>query len=188
MRVFIGIKINDRIIKRIQAIHTAVIAKEGELQGVKWVEGENIHLTLAFLGEIDDQSAADICSRVTMICQRHREFVLKFSGAGVFGDPARVLWVGLKDVPAELVDIYEYIGAMCDEFGIGRDCREFDPHVTICRVKTRKSGHKLIDFVKDQQFGDFGEQVIDSIYVCSSQLTETGPVYVCLAKCRLGQA
>ncbi|MHC4737222.1 MAG: RNA 2',3'-cyclic phosphodiesterase [Planctomycetota bacterium] len=132
---------------------------------VKWVNPENVHLTLKFLGEIRDEQVVDVCNIVKEVAGRHNSFELGIESVGHFGGrSARVLWVGT---------------------GEGREKRAYSGHLTLCRVRNPKAGFKLVQIV--EQYKDFkvGIMPADSVLVYQSELTPAGPIYTVLSENKL---
>jgi 2'-5' RNA ligase len=96
MRVFIAIDIDERIRKDLGNLQDELRNKvDIKKSDVKWVNPDNIHLTLKFLGEIKDVQAVDVCNITKEVASRHKNFELALEKVGHFGGrSARVLWVG----------------------------------------------------------------------------------------------
>ncbi|MEW6218436.1 MAG: RNA 2',3'-cyclic phosphodiesterase [Thermodesulfobacteriota bacterium] len=109
------------------------------LPGVHWVETEQLHLTLRFVGEVDDPMFRALRARLAEI--QAPAFSLGLTGLGTFpprGTP-RVLWVGLTPVP-ELFALQAQIEAMVQAGGLPAEERPFTPHITLARLRPEE-GH-----------------------------------------------
>ena len=123
MRVFIAIDINERIRKALGDLQERIRGdcdfKKGE---VKWVRPEAIHLTLKFLGEIEDTKAVEVCNIVKSAALEHESFDLDIEGVGSFGGKnARVLWVGTGSGSDKLCRLAEDIEERFTSAGWGRE-------------------------------------------------------------------
>src|SRR5436305_8279934 len=76
---------------------------------VKWVEKDNLHVTLLFLGEVDDRTLPAVCRAVALVAGRHEGFTLAVEGVGCFPNPRRprVVWAGVGAGTRELVALHE---------------------------------------------------------------------------------
>lgn len=108
------------------------------LPPARWVVPENYHLTLFFLGEIDDSRAAAVAARLGRVFERHTAFALELEGGGCFPPrrPARVVWVGLAETSgrAALGELQADAAAALREL-MGSDDRSFHPHLTVARCR-----------------------------------------------------
>ena len=107
--------------------------------GLRWTRREAWHVTLAFLGEVDEAGAARLTPRLERAARRHREVGLAFAGAGAFPSPARanVLWSGLSGDRRALARLAESAAAGARRAGTpppGKD-RRFQPHLTLARCR-----------------------------------------------------
>jgi len=116
-----------------QAMRTRLSLLRGPIAGAKWVEPENMHITVRFAGDIDERTAdelADLLADVSI-----EPFAVSIAGAGAFGgrDP-RVLWAGVKAGP-ELDALYRANERVARAVGLDPDARDFRPHVTLARMR-----------------------------------------------------
>ena len=100
-----------------------------------WVPKDRMHVTLRFIGHVDDTRAGDI-TKVLAPPLRHAAFEAVVQGAGVFPDrrPPRVVWAGLASGRDDLVTLAREVDARLAPF-IGGDSEELTPHLTLARVK-----------------------------------------------------
>jgi 2'-5' RNA ligase len=182
MRCFIAIDIDEEIIKKIGGLQDE-LRRKTNLKGrqVKWVESSNIHLTLKFLGEVRDASISGVCGLVDEAAEGHKGFDIEIGRLGVFGRPARVLWVGTGE-SASLLNIQEDIEQRFRGAGWGGDNRKFSGHLTLCRIKSAGAGRKLERLVDDYRDFQCGVSAVDSICVYKSDLTSAGPVYTLISR------
>jgi len=110
------------------------------VRGAKWLDFEQFHLTLRFIGEVDGAVFADIASALTAIATPVLE--LRFAGLGAWGDRRRahVLWAGVAP-NAALDTLQAKIENALMRAGIAPSLRKFHPHVTLARLKGAPNGH-----------------------------------------------
>jgi 2'-5' RNA ligase len=187
MRVFIAIDINDKIRKAIADLQKQLDSKLDIKRGdVKWVEPDNIHLTLKFLGEIEDEQAAEVCEISKQVAEAHKNFTLNIESVESFGGrSAKVVWVGAGKGADELIGLQKDLDGRLEEAGYPKDEREFSAHLTLCRVRNPKAGFKLADVCRE--FADYklGSISVDAVRVYQSQLTPKGPIYTVLGNYKL---
>jgi 2'-5' RNA ligase len=187
MRVFIAIDIDEQIragISRLQQqLQNKADIKKGD---VKWVEPDNIHLTLKFLGEIKDEQSVDVCNIVKEVAGIHSSFELAVESVGCFGGrSAKVLWVGLGEGSNNLLQLQKDLDEQLALAGWLPESREFSGHLTLCRVKNPKAGFKLAAMIEDYKDFKLGTMSADSVCVYESQLTPSGPIYTVLGEYKM---
>ena len=175
MRVFIAVDIDDQKI----ISHIVSIGREIKASGahVKLVEPENIHITLKFLGEIQEKDLEIVNSIVSESVEGIKKFYINMVGVGAFPTPKnpRVIWVGVSEGAQELTNLAVKVSSQLERLGFRKENRPFSPHVTICRVKRYNPRLKeLIKRYEDQEFGKF---LVKEVRVKQSKLTPQGPIY-----------
>lgn len=130
MRLFIAVDPGEACRQRIAAVVGAVRATTS---GVRWVRESQLHVTLAFFGEMDDLRVEDVGRRIRDAVSRHASFTALVAGAGVFPDwrRARVVWLGLGEGPLTMLG--EDIHKACEDAGFPQD-HAFRAHLTIGRM------------------------------------------------------
>lgn len=172
MRVFIAVEIPSGVREQIVKI-MARLQRSGA--DVKWVEDINLHFTLKFLGEIDEQKVGILEKELSRTVADIKSFGIEIKGLGSF---ERVVWVG-SGVGAEgLKDLAKKIENLTVGMKIAkREEREFVPHIAIGRIRGHKNLKNLqaeIEKVKSSEFGGFE---VESLVVMKSTLTPRGPIY-----------
>jgi len=187
MRVFIAIDIDEVIRKDLADLQSELQCKAALKKGdVKWVEPENIHLTLKFLGEIKDDKVAEVCNIVKDVATRYKSFEVEVESVGAFGGrSARVLWVGAGLRNENLLRLQTDLEQRLAAAGWPPEARQFSGHLTLCRVKRPAAGITLAQMVETYQDFKLGTTLVDSLCVYQSQLTPKGPVYTVLGNYKL---
>ena len=131
MRLFIAIEFPDDIKAALGQLRV-------DIPGARWVATEQIHLTLAFLGEVEDAAVEPLTRALAHV--RIPEFRLRFGGAGCFPSRQRprVLWAGLQPEP-RLNDLVDRIRSTVLACTIPQEERRFSPHITLARLKLEPS-------------------------------------------------
>jgi len=180
MRTFIAIEIEPSIREKISNL-----IRELEKVGAKvgWVKKESIHLTLKFLGEIEERKVRDVSEKLKLISSKIKPFRIKVEGTGWFPEKShnpRVLWIGVR-YPETLKILWEEIEKEMEKIGFKREEREFSPHITIGRVKGNGSIQKVIDSLKKHEVL-FGEMDVKGITIFQSILKPDGAEYIPIEK------
>jgi len=177
----IGKTIRDRLITLQETLGRAAA-------DVKWVEPENLHVTLLFLGEVDDRELPAICRAAQEAVADLPAFPLSIEGAGCFPNPRRprVLWVGVGQGLQEVVAIHDAMEGKLLELGCyRREERKFTPHITLGRVKQDDSGEDLSMALQRKADWEGGSIDVREVLVMSSELTSQGPIYTVLSRAPL---
>ena len=105
----------------------------GGLPGGRWIDVENYHLTLRFIGDVEGHVADEIANALDRV--RRRAFSLTLSGVGAFGSKKpHALWAGVMASP-DLNALQAEIERICQRLGLPPDARKFMPHVTLARLR-----------------------------------------------------
>lgn len=140
---------------------------------IKWVKVENMHITLKFLGDIDEPQQADISRTVKQITGQHEIFTVNLKDIGCFPDPKypRVLWVGVEKGSEELCTLAREIDEQLVRLGFRKEKR-FHPHLTIARMrKPCVVDHILSHRLETDTFK------AEAVVLFKSTLTPHGPIY-----------
>jgi len=168
MRAFIAIETSAELREKM-----AELQKQLDIDGVNLVEKENLHLTLHFLGEIDENTKDRVVQAMSKI--NSKKFEMSCGGVGAFpsNNYIRVIWVGAE--APEIREIYEQLGGELAKIGLKKE--EFSPHITLARVKFLKDKSKLTEFLGESSEIEIGDCVVDRVILKKSTLTPKGPVY-----------
>jgi RNA 2',3'-cyclic 3'-phosphodiesterase len=175
IRAFVAVKLDSLIIRRICEL--AVELNPG-LPGVRWVPAENLHLTLKFLGAVDEERLATVAKGLAGVVRDFPRFSIHAKGLGVFPDlrRARVLWVGLHG--DSLQELASQIETASEFWGFARERRAFAPHLTIGRWRQYDgSPVKLRHELERWKECEFGSSAVEQVFLFQSVLHRQGAVY-----------
>lgn len=152
--------------------------------GVNAVAPHNMHITLKFLGEIEDEKIEATKGALSGI--KFPAFDARFSGVGAFPNErsARVVWIATQS--AELPRLAALVEDALAPLGFAREARGFSAHLTLGRV--RKQSPALRQFLQRHASADFGSCRIGALLLKKSTLTPEGPVYETLAEYPLAKS
>jgi RNA 2',3'-cyclic 3'-phosphodiesterase len=136
MRLFVAIALPPAALDELDALAAPLRAAR---QDLRWTNREAWHVTLAFLGQVEESAAARLLPRLERAAQRHHAFRLAFCGAGAFPAPARanVLWSGLSGDRGALAHLAQSVAAGARRAGAPPPDRgrRFQPHLTLARCR-----------------------------------------------------
>jgi RNA 2',3'-cyclic 3'-phosphodiesterase len=182
-RIFIALKVEvgDTLLMMISSLKS-VLSKDI----VKWTNPDNIHITLAFLGDTDEKMIKPISSMLKEKCNGSGKFELILKGSGVFrnlSDP-RIIWTGIE--PSEkLMHLNEIIMNGLKNLAIKMEGRPFNPHLTIGRIKHLNDKETLKALIEQYHNSEIQLIPVNEVILYESTLLQSGPVYKPIAKYNL---
>lgn len=181
IRTFIALEMPSEVRSRAARLQKA-LAQSGA--AVRWVAQENIHLTLKFLGEIEDVQIPAVCHAVQQVAAATESFELEVSRVGAFpsADRPRTLWVGIDGGAEELVTMHGELDAALAKLGHRPDERRFSPHVTIGRLRNSRDARRLATALAQKMDWQGATVQVDEIVVMASELTPRGPHYTVMGR------
>jgi len=174
MRVFAGIAVSAAIARKLSALYDA-LAQCGE--GLKMVPAGNLHITLRFLGEIEEKQATLFSEHLTRALAGINPFALQVDGFGCFPDARnpRVLWVGTEK-SSDLSELYRCAEKCAMEIGLPPE-KDFKGHITVARVKKRIDMRTFRDILIRFSSENWGSMDVKNIIVYQSIIGQSGPTY-----------
>ncbi len=169
-RLFIAIDFESSIIEQIKNISFGV-------RNARWVQEDQIHLTLRFIGNSDDNTYRDILSVLNQI--QFEPFFINAKGVGYFpprGKP-NILWVGIKQ-SLELQSLFNNIQRSLIKAGVPKDNRKFHPHITIARIKNKINPSEIIPFLTGNSLFKIDNIPVTNFHLYSSILKQKGAVHI----------
>ncbi len=183
-RLFIAVKVKFGQ-ETTKAFH--YIQRQLEREKIKWVDPDNVHLTIKFLGDTDEELIDDIKQSLENITQAFPPTRLKMKSMGVFPGMhrPRVLWLGLEHDPV-VWQMAATIEQAMTSLGFEPEERDFKPHITLGRIKFLRDRRTLQHLLDKYNNHFFQEIPVDKIILYESQLQPSGPIYTPLGRFRLG--
>jgi 2'-5' RNA ligase len=182
-RIFIAIKVEagEILFKVVSSLKSGLIN-----EGIKWTSLDNIHITLAFLGDTEENMIERISSRMKERCEGSGKFELIIMGTGVFknlNDP-RVIWTGIEQSEKLTLLNYSIINGLV-ESGIKIENRPFKPHLTLGRIKYLNDKLALKKILDNYHHAEIQKVPVNEVIIYESILRPTGPLYKPITKIRL---
>ncbi len=168
-RLFVAIDLPDSIKDRITELCSF------GLPGVSWVKYEQYHLSLRFVGEVDENSRERIGTALSKVRGASFELVLK--GVGVFPQKKtpRVVWTGVEKNES-LIQLRNKVEHQLNQIGIQKESRKFHPHLTLGRVKSKKVA-RIGDYLSHYALFKSEPFPVEEFVLFSSRLTPKGAIY-----------
>lgn len=184
IRTFIAIMLEAPVINKIAEVSDQL---RPNIAGVRWVAPANIHLTLKFLGGIEESAIEPIHAALYEQLRLFQRFTINAKGLGVFPGPRRprVLWVGLIGDP--LISLASKVEFALQPFGFVPETRAFTPHLTIGRWRqTDRATKSLVRHLENWNGFDFGKSEVENVKLMQSVLKPQGASYNPLVTIPLG--
>ena len=187
MRLFVAIDLNDGARRALAAEQERLADELGRSSSLKWVGPDQMHLTLAFLGEIEKGRAAAVIDAMGRDIDEMAPFAIAIAGLGVFpphGAP-RVLWIGLSAGAREAIALQQRIVDRLGRIGISLEERPFHPHLTLARWRQARSvDRRRITAV--ERGVEIARVEVDRVTLYESRLSSGGLTHTAVAHAPLG--
>lgn len=188
-RTFIALEMNTALQRHLRGFTQQVASA---LPTLRWVDVGGIHLTLAFLGELDDAQLASAIEAAQVAAHSVHPFKYRLTKPGIFGSPRqpRVLWVGIEEESGALQRLYRSVTHELKARGFETEKRPFSPHLTLARGKVPLSTDELAALqrvlIERMPHIDPTERYpVTCLQVMKSELQRTGAIYTCLYRANL---
>lgn len=172
LRLFVGIALPPELKLRLSLLAAG-------LPGARWVDPGNYHLTVRFVGAVDEGMASDIDAALESL--QAPRFALQLAGIGHFG--TRMVWVGVERNPA-LHHLHDKIERALARLGFGPEERRYSPHVTLARLKGT-AGARLQAYLSEHSLFRAEPFTVDRFSLVASYQTKSGSIYEDQADYRL---
>lgn len=188
LRAFIAVELGEALRRALGEVQAHVRAAVD--LPVRWVEPEKAHLTLKFLGDIDEGQVEAIVSAMADIASQAQPMTVALGDVGGFPTLARprVLWVGLRGDVGPLTDLQQALESRLESLGFAAEGRPFAPHLTLGRVRGGDRSRHLEEAAGLAADAPTAEAVqrVDRISLMQSTLRAQGPEYRSLRSVILG--
>ena len=154
---------------------------------VSWVNSQNLHLTLRFLGEIRHTSLDNLVQELAGPLHEVDSFKVCVQGIGAFPNTRKpsVIWAGVSSPPEALYDAQAITESAARSIGLEPDERRFSPHITLGRIRNHRRPAKIFDGKEYDAEFHAGEFTVQAVSLFSSELTPNGAIHRKLKEFRL---
>jgi RNA 2',3'-cyclic 3'-phosphodiesterase len=186
IRAFIAIDLPDDVRAAIEEAQTRLKRAHTGVK-ISWAKIANLHLTLQFLGYVEEEVIGKIGAALQNVAGDHAPFELMVAGAGAFPDERRprVLWIGCED--GKLTALAKSVHAAMRPLGFEPEQREFTAHFTLGRVKSPRPDVALTRALDSIKNAAFGAMRVEAIHLYQSELHPDGSIYSKLSSHQLGE-
>lgn len=176
-RIFTAIDISDKAREKVFVYIESLRRRFPDLR-VGWEKAEKLHLTLNFLGDVDEISLINAENAVKKTARQISDFKLKIHSTGVFPNVtnAKILWLGLDGEMNLLKTTNEILDNECTKFGLAKEKRKFRPHLTIACLREPNKSRQLAETHIQNVFPPVVFEV-KSIVIYESTLLSNGSIY-----------
>ncbi|MBP8801320.1 MAG: RNA 2',3'-cyclic phosphodiesterase [Kiritimatiellae bacterium] len=175
MRLFFAIPVPDDVkISLCNAVdRLAPIAS-----GVAWCKRDQLHITLAFLGEVAPLILPHVTAAADRVCATLPPFVCRAYGLGVFGTKRMptTLWAGVDPSP-ELDLLHEQLWLELEKYGLKKKTSDFRPHITLGRCRSKTNNRSLVRAMENDGEIEFGDWTVKGVTLYESRLTPHGALH-----------
>lgn len=178
-RLFVGIPFPPDLRVKIEPV-----LAELKLPGVSPVAVENLHLTIKFLGEVEEKKLLEIEEKLSKLASLTPSFPVEFRGIGAFPDlkQPQVVWIGAES--KELVELMRTADKELDYIHQNEHSSEI-PHLTLARIKRLDPLSDFDNFLRGYQNRRWGTLKVGKICLFEAKLTPKGPIYGVLSENKL---
>jgi 2'-5' RNA ligase len=186
IRTFIAVDLGPEVRRAVRPMLERLERATGE---VKWLDADNLHLTLKFLGDVEDAEIYRVCRQVQEAAADVAPFRVTCRGTGAFPNlqRPRTIWLGIDDAAGQLTNLQARVEERMRALQFPREERPFRPHVTIGRVGlVRRRLDDLAQLIAELAEVELGILDVDECVIYASELTPRGPIYTVLGRAPLG--
>lgn len=172
IRLFTGIALPEPLARRVDLL-------KGGIPGARWIAPENYHVTLTFIGDVDEATAEEVDAALSSL--REQAFMLEISGTGSFsqGEDAKVLWLGVRPDPA-LLHLQQKSDRAVLSAGVKVDTRKYIPHLTLARFRHAPDPQRLGDFMQAHNLFSLPPFPVRDFVLYESHIGKSGAAYTAL--------
>ena len=154
---------------------------------VKWVTAENFHITIKFLGNVEEDRLEAISKAMRSVAEETAPFDTHLSGTGAFPRIARpnVIWIGISAGADRFNKLAGRLDEALQELGFPREERGFSPHMTLGRSRSPRGAEQLRRSIEQMREEDAGSFRVESIALMKSEFRQNGPIYTPITDMRL---
>jgi 2'-5' RNA ligase len=182
VRLFFAVALSESARAAVRRVADGVqqqLVRCGAVRTVKWVERENLHVTLRFIGEVDEDRAAALIDAMQVAIEvGSYHLVIGHGGCFPRSGPPRVAWVGASEGVLETQRLFAALEARLALLGFEKESREYTPHVTLGRVREiDRAGARVLRDALEATPAALAAMDVGAITLYQSHLSPRGPRY-----------
>lgn len=184
MRLFFAIETPDIVKSQILSFIQKIQGNFPDLDA-KWVVSQNLHVTLAFLGDTLEENLANVKNAAAQAAQKQPSWTIELEGLGAFPSPSftRVLWIGLRRGDEEVKTLYENLSQNLLQTQINFDQeKDFHSHLTIARLRQPPRHRQEFQKFLQTENPNLGSWKAQELLLIESRLAKPHAIYQTLVK------
>jgi 2'-5' RNA ligase len=185
IRTFIALDLDEAILDALGEVRAKLDDPSAK---IRWTGRSNIHVTMQFLGDVEEGMTSEVCERAGRTARQVQPF--DFEIRGVVCVPSagqiRMVWANVLDPTGEMLKLHDALASELKALGFEPEKRRFKPHLTLARIKYISDVQGFRDAAAVYKDAHFGTQQGAELVTYSSQLRPEGPVYHALHRAPLG--
>lgn len=176
MRAFVAVNIEENLRRAVAEAQERLRATGAD---VKWVRPEGVHITLKFLGWVEQVRVSALVEALRATLEHQEPFTVRLEGIGGFPSATapRVVWVGVSGGAAELSELAQRTEDALEPLGFAREQRPFSPHLTIGRCRSPRGRQELTAAMREERDRVLGEMRVERVELMRSELRPEGAIY-----------
>jgi len=176
MRTFVAIELPEAVRASLGRLRDMLRHSKAQ---ASWVKTDNMHLTLRFLGEIDEKNLETFSARLYDSCARYAALTMFVRGTGVFPNARRpaVVWAGLEALSGDLAGIQTAVESAARAIGLPPETKPFHPHITLARIRDHRQIGDLMERLETAKTFATDDFPVRTVALFSSELRPAGAIY-----------
>jgi 2'-5' RNA ligase len=167
-RIFTGLEVPKNVAQSLSILR-------GGLPGARWIDPENYHLTLRFIGDVDDQTEREVASLLGRV--RRKPFDLRFDALSSFGGRRPRAVIATLAQTAALMELQAEHERLMQRVGLEPEGRKYTPHVTLARLRD-SSSRQVADYLATRALIEPLPFTVSRFVLFSSRASVGGGPYV----------
>jgi len=180
MRCFIAVDVPEEVKEKIRQVQQEFAGFDAKL-----VEKENLHFTLKFLGEINEEEIKSVSEKLSALANNFPPFSVLLSGMGAFPSLSYIRVVWIAAIADDFANLHKAVAETLEN--AGKSEKEAVPHLTIARIRSARDKEIMARIIKRYEKESFGSMQVDKISLKKSTLTPRGPIYEDIKVYELGK-
>lgn len=175
MRLFFAIPVPDEVKA---SLCNVVDRLTSVASNVTWCKRDQLHITLAFLGEVAPLILPHVTAAADRVCAMLSPFVCRAHGLGIFGTKRMptTLWAGIDPSP-ELDFLHEQLWLELEKYGLKNKTSDFRAHITLGRCRSKTNNRNLVRAMENDEEIEFGDWTVKGVALYESRLTPQGALH-----------
>ena len=181
IRTFLAVEVS-RDVRRRAAKLVEQLSQSGA--NIKWVSHDNVHVTLGFLGDIDERQIPELCHTAKIAIEGFEAFEINCETVGAFPNTSnpRTIWMGVQDGAETLCRLQSALADALAADGYPQETRKYHPHLTLGRTRRGSRLRELVELLRERESFVAGTARIAEVVVFASRLEPAGPIYHTLSR------